>query len=82
MRVPTLLIVLVLLLVPALAEEEKKIAITDEDGRNVTVPLDPNSIICLSPGAAEVIYALGESDRIIAVTDDCDMPPTLLEKSA
>ena len=80
MRTTTLLIVLALLLAPALAEEEEKITITDEDGRNVAVPLDPNSIICLSPGAAEVIYALGESDRIIAVTEDCDMPPTLLEK--
>ncbi len=27
-----------------------------------------------------MIYALGESDRIIAVTEDCDMPPALLEK--
>ncbi len=80
MRVPTLLIILALLLVPALAEEDQEIAITDEDGRNVTVPLSPDSIICLSPGAAEVIYALGESDRIIAVTEDCDMPPALLEK--
>jgi iron complex transport system substrate-binding protein len=80
MRTSTLLIVLALLLFPALAEESRTITITDEDGRNVTVPLDPQSIICLSPGAAEVIYALGESDRIIAVTSDCDMPPALLEK--
>lgn len=80
MRAPILLIILALLLVPALAEEETKITVTDEDGRNVTVPLDPNHIICLSPGAAEVIYALGESDRLIGVTDDCDMPPALLEK--
>jgi iron complex transport system substrate-binding protein len=48
----------------------------------VTVPLNPDSIVCLSPGAAEVIYALGESDRIIAVTDDCNMPPDLLEKES
>ena len=80
MKLPSLLMILALLLLPALAEEEKLVTIMDEDGRNVTVPLSPESIICLSPGAAEVIYALGESDRIIAVTDDCDMPATLLEK--
>lgn len=79
-RLVTLLLSLSLLLVAALAEEEKMVSIRDEDGRNVTVPLSPDSIICLSPGAAEVIYALGESDRITAVTDDCDMPAALLEK--
>lgn len=80
MRTSAMLIVLALLLTPALAGEGQTIAITDEDGRNVTVPLDPQSIVCLSPGAAEVIYALEESDRIIAVTSDCNMPPALLEK--
>jgi len=81
MRLHILLILLALLLVPALSEEEEEITITDEDGRNVAVPLDPDSIICLSPAAAEVIYALGEPARIVAVTEDCDMPPALLEKS-
>ncbi|MFZ3050597.1 MAG: ABC transporter substrate-binding protein [Methanothrix sp.] len=81
MRAIALLIIIAVILVPALAAEEM-IAITDEEGRNVTVPFNPSSIICLSPGAAEVIYALGESDRIIAVTDDCDMPPALLEKES
>lgn len=80
MRTIALLIMLMVLLVPAIAEEEQKIAIIDEEGKNVTVPLNPSSILCLCPGAAEVIYALGESDRIVAVTDDCDMPAALLEK--
>jgi iron complex transport system substrate-binding protein len=79
-KATALLIMLALLLAPAFAEEEQKITITDEDGRNVTVPLHPDSIVCLSPGAAEVIYALNESDRMIAVTNDCNMPPILLEK--
>jgi iron complex transport system substrate-binding protein len=81
MRITAWLIMLALLMAPAFAEEQK-ISITDEDGRNVTVPINASSIMCLSPGAAEVIYALGESDRIIAVTDDCDMPPALLEKES
>jgi iron complex transport system substrate-binding protein len=80
MKLPSLLMILAILLLPALAEEERLITITDEDGRNVTVPLSPESIICLSPGAAEVIYALGESSKIVSITDDCDMPAALLEK--
>ncbi len=81
MRITAWLIMLALLTALAFAEEQN-ITIADEDGRNVTVPMNPGSIVCLSPGAAEVIYALGESDRIIAVTDDCDMPPDLLEKES
>jgi len=81
MRMIAWLIVLALLMAPSFAEEQK-ISITDEDGRNVTVAKNPGSIVCLSPGAAEVVYALGESDRIIAVTDDCDMPPILMEKES
>lgn len=42
MRTTTLLIVLALLLAPALAEEEEKV--TDEDGRNVAVRLDPKVV--------------------------------------
>jgi len=80
MRLLALLLALSLLLLPVQAEEGKMVSIRDEDGRNVIVPYSPESIICLSPGAAEVIYALGESDRIAAVTDDCDMPAALLEK--
>lgn len=44
MRTTTLLIVLALLLAPALAEEEEMVTITDEDGRNVAVPLDPKVV--------------------------------------
>jgi len=80
MRLHILLILLALLSAPALSEEKEEITITDEDGRNVAVPMDPDSIICLSPAAAEVIYALGEPARIVAITEDCDMPPALLEK--
>lgn len=79
MRVKAYLIILALLLAPAFSEEQN-ISITDEDGRNVIVPASPKSIVCLSPGAAEAIYSLGRSDLIVAITDDCDMPPALLKK--
>lgn len=56
------------------------ITVTDEAGRTVEVPYPPERIVCLVPSAAEVIYALDESDTIVGIADDCDMPPSLLEK--
>jgi iron complex transport system substrate-binding protein len=64
----------------ALAAYNQSIVLEDEDGRNVTVPLNPERIVCLSPGAAEVLSALGAEDRIVAVTKDCSKPESLLEK--
>ena len=44
MRTTTLLIVLALLLAPALAKDDERVVITNEDGRNVTVPLNPKVV--------------------------------------
>jgi len=71
-----------LLCTPVFAESNQTIMLTDEDGRNVTVPLNPESIVCLSPGAAEVLCALGSQDLIAAVTKDCNMPSGLQEKES
>jgi iron complex transport system substrate-binding protein len=59
---------------------EETVTVTDEAGRSVEVPYPPERIVCLVPSAAEVIYALDESDRMVGKTDDCDLPPALLEK--
>ncbi len=56
---------------------EDLIIIIDEAGRLVTCPHPPERIVCLVPSVVEVIYALDESDRIVGITDDCDMPPVL-----
>lgn len=44
------------------------------------MPLNPERIVCLSPGAAEVLCALDAQDKIVAVTKDCNKPASLLEK--
>lgn len=59
---------------------EETVTVTDEAGRMVEVPYPPERIVCLVPSAAEVIYALDESDRMVGRTDDCDLPPALREK--
>ncbi len=75
-----LLIVSVLPLSFAVWGSEETVTVTDEAGRSVEVPYPPQRIVCLVPSAAEVIYALDESDRMVGRTDDCDLPPDLLEK--
>ncbi|UEC43004.1 MAG: Periplasmic binding protein [Methanothrix sp.] len=58
----------------------QQVAVIDEEGRTVSVALSPERIVCLTPAAAEVIYALDEADRLVALSDDCTIPPALLEK--
>jgi len=69
-----------LTLSPSGLGSEETITVIDEAGRSVTVPYPPERIVCLVPAVAEVLYALDESDRVVGRTDDCDMPPSLLEK--
>jgi len=49
--------------------------ITDQLGRAVTVKASPQRIVSLAPSNTEILFALGLSDRIVAVTDYCNYPP-------
>lgn len=40
----------------------------DQSGRSVDVPDNPRRIVALAPSVAEIIYALGEEDRLVAAT--------------
>jgi len=82
MKLVNWLLILAVLCIPTHAEAGQTIVLTDEDGRDVTVPLDPDRIVCLSPGAAEVLCALDAQSRIAAVTKDCNIPSSLQEKES
>ncbi|MHC1728655.1 MAG: helical backbone metal receptor [Syntrophobacteraceae bacterium] len=46
----------------------------DQAGRSVSVPNDPKRIVSLAPSITEIVFALGEGDRLKAVTQHCDYP--------
>ena len=50
-------------------------AVTDELGRNIQVPAQPQRIVSLAPSVTEILFALGAGDRVAGVTSYCDYPP-------
>jgi iron complex transport system substrate-binding protein len=48
--------------------------VTDEVGRTVEVPDDPQRIVSLAPSITETLFDLGLESRIVGVTDYCDFP--------
>lgn len=47
----------------------------DETGRHVAVPVAVQRIVALAPNLAEIVYALGAQDRLVAVSNYSDSPP-------
>ena len=49
--------------------------VTDQLGRNVTVPDEPRRIVSLAPNITEIIFALGQEHLLIGATRFSDYPP-------
>jgi iron complex transport system substrate-binding protein len=60
--------------------EGQELAVTDETGREVRVPLLPRRIVSLAPSITEILFALGLDSEIAGVTDFCDYPEGSLAK--
>jgi iron complex transport system substrate-binding protein len=54
--------------------------VTDMLGRRVRIPDHPVRIVSLAPSITETVFALGEGDRLVGVTDYCDYPPEATRK--
>lgn len=54
--------------------------VTDQMGRVVTIEKMPETIVSLSPGHTEVVFALGLEDRLVGVTEYCDYPEAAKDK--
>jgi iron complex transport system substrate-binding protein len=54
--------------------------VTDETGRQMTIPANVRRIVTLAPNLTETIYALGAADRLVGDTNYCDTPPEAKSK--
>ncbi|MEX2229712.1 MAG: ABC transporter substrate-binding protein, partial [Dehalococcoidia bacterium] len=51
------------------------LTITDSAGASVTLDAAPERIISYSPGATEILFAIGVGDRVVATDQFSDYPP-------
>lgn len=52
---------------------------TDDAGRTVALPAEPERIVSLAPSNTEIVCALGACDRLVGVTDFDDYPAEVAE---
>ena len=65
------LIILVALLFPGLSSAA---TVVDQAGRMVSIPNAPKRIVALAPSLAEIVFDLGQGDRLVGVTQFSDFP--------
>jgi iron complex transport system substrate-binding protein len=53
---------------------------TDEVGRRVEIPQEVDRVVSLAPNLTEMVFALGEGNRLAGDTDFCDYPAEATQK--
>ena len=66
-----------MLSLPVAANVDAKL-VRDQSGREVFLPDDPGRVVSLAPSITEIVFALGEGNRVKGVTQHCDFPPEAL----
>jgi iron complex transport system substrate-binding protein len=55
-------------------------AFRDEVGRRIQIPQKVDRVVSLAPNLTEMVFALGEGDRLAGDTDFCDYPAEATQK--
>ena len=82
MRKPILILGFVLLFAACGGHKEPTAlndTVTDDYGRTIVVPAQPQRVVSLSPAVTEIIYALGAQDILVGRTDFCEYPAEALD---
>ncbi|HET9497932.1 MAG TPA: ABC transporter substrate-binding protein [Candidatus Limnocylindria bacterium] len=61
------------------AEVTYPLTVTDDAGREVSLPAEPQRIVSLAPSNTEIVCALDACDRLVGVTDVDDYPPDVVD---
>lgn len=61
------------LIVPAIESSAK--VVTDQLGRNISIPDSPRRIVSLAPSITEIVFELERGHRLVGVTRYSDYPP-------
>jgi iron complex transport system substrate-binding protein len=54
--------------------------VTDEVGRRVQIPREMDRVVSLAPNLTEIVFALGDGNRLAGDSDFCDYPAEALQK--
>ncbi len=69
------MVMMLLLISVAGAEENNTLTVADDLGRLVSISSAPHRIVSLSPSNTEILFALGLGDGVVGVTKYCNYPP-------
>ena len=51
------------------------VTLTDDEGAQVTIPVEPRRIVSLTPATTEILFKLGVGERIVAKVEDLALYP-------
>lgn len=74
-RICCLLSLMLLLGACGSRDKGQSLAVADDYGREISVPLSPSRVVSTSPAVTEIVFALGAGELLVGRTDFCTYPP-------